>query len=73
MLGMDLLENSNCIRVSLHKKTQFCKTEIRVLSNKCVILHLLVDSTVAELWEVFIDGTEKLRAVFDGDKFNRVK
>jgi len=28
---------------------------------------------VAELWEVFNDGTEKLRAIFDGDKFNRVK
>ena len=27
----------------------------------------------AEIWEVFIDGTEKLRAVFDGVKFNRVK
>ena len=27
----------------------------------------------AEIWEVFIDGTEKLRAVFDGIKFNRVK
>jgi len=36
-------------------------------------LHLLVDSTVAELWEVFNDGTEKQRAIFDGDKFNRVK
>ena len=27
----------------------------------------------AELWEVFNDGTEKLRAIFDGVKFNRVK
>ena len=36
-------------------------------------MHLLVDSTVAELWEVFNDGTEKQRAIFDGDKFNRVK
>jgi len=49
------------------------KTEIRVLSNKSVTLHLLVDSTRAEHWEVFNDGTEKLRAIFDGDKFNRVK
>ena len=47
MLGMDLLENSNCIRVSLHKKTQFCKTEIRVLSNKSVTLHLQVVSTAS--------------------------
>jgi len=34
---------------------------------------LLVDSTGAELWEVFNDGTEKQRAISDGDKFNRVK
>ena len=27
----------------------------------------------AEIWEVFNDGTEKLRAIFDGVKFNRVK
>ena len=27
----------------------------------------------AEIWEVFNDGKEKLRAIFDGVKFNRVK
>jgi len=27
----------------------------------------------AEIWEVFNDGTEKLRAIFDRVKFNRVK
>ena len=27
----------------------------------------------AEIWEVFNDGTEKLRAIFDGVKFNRVR
>ena len=27
----------------------------------------------SEIWEIFNDGTEKLRAIFDGVKFNRVK
>ena len=47
MLGMDLLENSNYIRISLHKKTQLWKTEIGVVSNKSVTLLLLVDSTAS--------------------------
>ena len=43
---LDFLERYEKYKISFYRITQFCKTEIRVLSNKSVILYLLVDSTL---------------------------